>query len=342
MRSTDGSWVSPLLSENRRAQTRHRPVWKEVEINKTRELTKQKKTKCKPPCTGFSRTGGLQLMWWSKLHLRCDSVLPKLNRCFSTAALGHTGATGQWLHGWHLYLISDIYWYRAFLLEWTTGKKKPKHWMEAMINRLRWFRPSLTPKSNWSSLKDFGGGTWPLLAAPHWQSWLGLTQHVHLGTYGIIFQRWSWISYGVSHYPVTMGGDSSTALGMVFQKASLLCFHYPSNKRVPYLAVQEISPVIFLHNWRCKLDCIPVFQLSGECGKKIFIALALHDQGEAWLFKDALLMNARGHLPLLMYKWLVTEKCREINSQVLCLLWLFSRCVTLDMGYLWVSDSAQG
>lgn len=98
--------------------------------------------------------------------------------------------------------------------------------------------------------------------------------------------------------------------------------------------IQEINPVIFLQNQHCKLDCIPVFQLSGECRKKIFIALALPDQGEGWLFKDALLMNARGHLPLLTYKWLVTEKCREINSQVLCLLWLFSRCVTLDMGYL--------
>lgn len=93
-------------------------------------------------------------------------------------------------------------------------------------------------------------------------------------------------------------------------------------------------PAVFSHDRWCKLDCIPVFQLSGECGKKIFIALALHDQGEGWLFKDALLMNARGHLPLLRYEWLVTEKCREINSPVLCLLWLSSRCVTLDMGYL--------
>lgn len=133
-----------------------------------------------------------------------------------------------------------------------------------------------------------------------------------------------------------MGCDSSTAHGTLFQKGPLLCFSEPDSEQVPYLDVTHThtSPVIFLHRQHCKLDCIPAFQLSGECGKEIFIALALHDQGEGWLFKDALLMNARGHLPLPTYKWLVTEKCREINSQVLCLLWLFSRCVTLDMGYL--------
>lgn len=106
---------------------------------------------------------------------------------------------------------------------------------------------------------------------------------------------------------------------------------FPNGK--PWLC-RAVKSVIFLHDCCFKLDCIPVFQLSGEHGKKIFIALALHDQGEGWLFEDALLMNARGHPPLLRYEWLVTEKCREINSQVFCLLWLFCRCVTLDIRYL--------
>ena len=69
---------------------------------------------------GFSRTGMLQAMRWSKLNLQCDSALPELNRRFSAAAVGHTSAVGQWLHGWYLYIISvnsDIYLHKAFLLE---------------------------------------------------------------------------------------------------------------------------------------------------------------------------------------------------------------------------------